>query len=165
MSFLVISASGGRLYCAMHDTVSLPPDYQDWANNHPERLWLCLQVAHGYLQHVAFVTGGEVDDYGAFVELEDLLEIYDLSLPANRDSEAPPVPVASALSGYALFSCCPAMSLHSISSHAWQRNFAWIVPSRAWWNIVYHCFQCSAASHAVNVRLCLCVEASAWCLQ
>ena len=47
-----------------------------------------LQVAHGYLQHVAFVTGGEVDDYGAFVELEDLLEIYDLSLPANRDSES-----------------------------------------------------------------------------
>ena len=46
-----------------------------------------MQVAHGYLQHVAFVTGGEVDDYGAFVELEDLLEIYDLSLPANRDSE------------------------------------------------------------------------------
>ena len=91
-------------------------------------IWLCLQVAHGYLQHVAFVTGGEVDDYGAFVELEDLLEIYDLSLPANRDSEPPPVPVASvcacALSDYTLFSCCPAMYLHSIVSHVWQRNFA-----------------------------------------
>lgn len=50
-------------------------------------LCLCLQVAHGYLQHVSFVTGGEVDDYGAWIELECLLETYNLSLPENRDSK------------------------------------------------------------------------------
>lgn len=50
-------------------------------------MWLSLQVAHGYLQHVSFVTGGDVDDYGAWIELESLLEIYNLSLPDVRESE------------------------------------------------------------------------------
>ena len=48
-------------------------------------LRLSLQVAHGYLQHVSFVTGGDVDDYGAWIELESLLETYDLSFPDVRE--------------------------------------------------------------------------------
>ena len=49
--------------------------------------WTSLQVAHGYLQHVLYVTGGEVDDHGAWIELESLLETYELSLPDVRECE------------------------------------------------------------------------------
>lgn len=43
-----------------------------------------MQVARSFLQHVAAITGGELDDFGPQIELEDLLEIYGFSLPDCR---------------------------------------------------------------------------------
>ena len=47
-----------------------------------------LQVARGVLQHLAAVTGGELDGFESEIELEDLLETYGLSLPDCRECES-----------------------------------------------------------------------------
>lgn len=46
-----------------------------------------LQVARGVLQHIAAVTGGELDGFEAEIDLEDLLETYGMSLPDCRECE------------------------------------------------------------------------------
>ncbi|DBA86264.1 TPA: hypothetical protein ACH3X1_005764 [Trebouxia sp. C0004] len=43
------------------------------------------QVARGVLQHLAAVTGGELDGFDSEIDLEDLLETYGLSLPDCRE--------------------------------------------------------------------------------
>ena len=47
-----------------------------------------LQVARGVLQHLAAVTGGELDRFESEIDLEDLLETYGLSLPDCRECES-----------------------------------------------------------------------------
>ena len=44
-----------------------------------------VQVAHGLLQHMSAVTGGEVGDFEPWIDLDQLLETYDLSLPDCRE--------------------------------------------------------------------------------
>lgn len=46
-----------------------------------------LQIARGVLQHIAAVTGGELDGFEADIDLEDLLETYGMSLPDCRECE------------------------------------------------------------------------------
>ncbi|KAL0036742.1 hypothetical protein WJX79_008168 [Trebouxia sp. C0005] len=43
------------------------------------------QIARGVLQHLAAVTGGELDGFESEIDLEDLLETYGLSLPDCRE--------------------------------------------------------------------------------
>lgn len=46
------------------------------------------QIARGVLQHLAAVTGGELDGFESEIDLEDLLETYGLSLPDCRECES-----------------------------------------------------------------------------
>ena len=46
------------------------------------------QVAREVLQHLAAVTGGELDGFEPEIDLEDLLETYGLSLPDCRECES-----------------------------------------------------------------------------
>ena len=46
------------------------------------------QVARGVLQHLAAVTGGELDGFESEIDLEDLLDTYGLSLPDCRECES-----------------------------------------------------------------------------
>ena len=46
------------------------------------------QVARGVLQHLAAVTGGELDGFESEIDLEDLLETYGLCLPDCRECES-----------------------------------------------------------------------------
>ncbi len=59
-----------------------------WSANAVIQRLLWLQVARGVLQHLAAVTGGELDGFESEIDLEDLLETYGLSLPDCRECES-----------------------------------------------------------------------------
>ncbi len=58
-----------------------------WFVNAVIQCLLWSQVARGVLQHLAAVTGGELDGFESEIDLEDLLETYGLTLPDCRECE------------------------------------------------------------------------------
>ena len=49
---------------------------------------MCVQLAQGLLDHIDILTGGGSEDSDPFIDLEDLLKLYGLTLPDCRECES-----------------------------------------------------------------------------
>ena len=47
-----------------------------------------VQLAQGLLDHIDILTGGGSEDSDPFIDLEDLLKLYGLTLPDCRECES-----------------------------------------------------------------------------